>query len=211
MQAVVEKLTPERRRELTRTTLIDAAADVFAKRGFHAASLEEIAETAGFTRGAIYKNFENKEELFFAVIERRIDAQLTRFREVLREDSAAATDPARLAAIWEDVLAFDTEWFTLDLEFRLYAMRNDDARARWVAHERELRDLVARFIEEMQKALGTSTSIDADTMAGIVMPASQGFWQWAALDPDQAHYYTAFLEVLIKGVGYETRRGEAQA
>ena len=203
MQAVVEKLTPERRRELTRSTLIDAAADVFAKRGFHAASLEEIAETAGFTRGAIYKNFENKEELFFAVIERRIDAQLGRFREVLREDHAAATDPARLAAIWEEVLAFDTEWFTLDLEFRLYAMRNEDARKRWVAHERELRELVARFIEEIQKSLGASMRIDADTMAGIVMPASQGFWQWTALDPDQAHFYTAFLEVLIRGVGYD--------
>src|SRR5437588_6718205 len=112
MQAVVEKLTPERRRELTRTTLIDAAADVFAKRGFHAASLEEIAETAGFTRGAIYKNFENKEELFYAVIERRIDDQLTRFREALREDRDAALDPGRLATIWEDMLAFDSDWFT---------------------------------------------------------------------------------------------------
>jgi AcrR family transcriptional regulator len=203
MQAVVDKLTPERRRELTRSTLIDAAADVFAKRGFHAASLEEIAETAGFTRGAIYKNFENKEELFFAVIERRIDAQLNRFREVLREDHSAATDPARLAGIWEEALAFDTEWFTLDLEFRLYAMRNEDARKRWVAHERELRELVARFIEEIQKSLGASMNIDADTMAGIVMPASQGFWQWAALDPDQSHFYTAFLDLLIKAVGYE--------
>ena len=203
MHAMVDKLTPERRRELTRTTLIDAAADVFAKRGFHSASLEEIAETAGFTRGAIYKNFENKEELFFAVIERRIDTQLMRFREALREDSAAAKDPGRLASIWEDMLAFDNEWFTLDLEFRLYAMRNEDARERWVAHERELRNLVARFIEEQQRALGASTTIDADTMAGIVIPASQGFWQWAALDPDQTHFYTAFLEVLIKGVGYK--------
>jgi AcrR family transcriptional regulator len=203
MQAMVEKLTPERRRELTRTALIDAGADVFAKRGFHAASLEEIAETAGFTRGAIYKNFENKEELFFAVIERRIDAQLSRFREVLREDKAAATDPTRLAAIWEEVLAFDTEWFTLDLEFRLYAMRNEEARKRWISHERELRNLVARFIEELQQVLGSSTRIDADTMAGIVIPASQGFWQWTALDPEQAHFYTAFLEVLIRGVGYE--------
>jgi AcrR family transcriptional regulator len=203
MQAVVEKLTPERRRELTRTALIDAAADVFTKRGFHAASLEEIAETAGFTRGAIYKNFENKEELFYAVIERRIDAQLSRFREVLRQDRAAALDPARLGAIWEEQLGFENEWLTLDLEFRLYAMRNEEARERWVAHERELRDLVARFIEEQQKALGASTAIDAGTMAGIVIPASQGFWQWTALDPDQAHFYTAFLEILIRGVGYE--------
>src|SRR3954447_3529650 len=190
MQAVVEKLTPERRRELTRSTLIDAAADVFAKRGFHAASLEEIAETAGFTRGAIYKNFENKEELFFAVIERRIDTQLTRFREVIGEDRTAATDPARLAAIWEEILPGEREWFTLDLEFRLYALRNEEARERWVANERELRSLVARFIKEMQEALGTSMAIDADTLAGIVVPASQGFWQWAALDSDQAHFYT---------------------
>ncbi|MBV8986141.1 MAG: TetR/AcrR family transcriptional regulator [Acidimicrobiia bacterium] len=203
MQVVVEKLTPERRRELTRSTLIDAAADVFAKRGFHAASLEEIAEAAGFTRGAIYKNFENKEELFYAVIEKRIGSQLERFREVLGEDRDAATDPSRLSAIWEDMLSYDTEWFTLDLEFRLYAMRNENARKTWVAHERQLRDLVARFIEEQQKALGASTKIDADTMAGIVMPASQGFWQWAALDPDQSRYYTEFLKVLIKGVGYE--------
>ena len=203
MQSVVEKLTPERRRELTRSTLIDAAADVFAKRGFHAASLEEIAETAGFTRGAIYKNFENKEELFFAVIERRIGTQLRRFSDVISEDNTAAGDPARLTAIWEEVLGLDRDWFTLDLEFRLYAMRNEDARKRWVAHERELRTLVARFIEEMQKALDASMNIDADTLAGIVLPASQGFWQWAALDPDQAHFYTAFLEMLIKAVGYE--------
>src|SRR5438270_13213848 len=121
MHAMVDKLTPERRRELTRTTLIDAAADVFAKRGFHSASLEEIAETAGFTRGAIYKNFENKEELFFAVIERRVDAQLSRFRELLREDQAAATDPARPAPIGEGVLAFHREWITRDPEVRLSA------------------------------------------------------------------------------------------
>jgi len=203
MQAVVEKLTPERRRELTRNTLIDAAADVFTKRGFHAASLEEIAETAGFTRGAIYKNFENKEELFYAVIERRIQGQLQRFSEALREDKGSATNSARMAGIWEEMLAFDTDWFTLDLEFRLYAMRNEDARKTWVEHERQLHDLVARFIEEQQKALGASTAVDADTMAGIVIPASQGFWQWAALDPDQVHYYRAFLEVLLKGVGYE--------
>jgi AcrR family transcriptional regulator len=201
MQAMVERLTPERRRELTRTALLDAAADVFAKRGFHAASLEEIAETAGFTRGAIYKNFENKEELFFAVIERRIEGQLRRFSEVL-QDRQVAGDPERLSAVWQEVLSFDTAWFTLDLEFRLYAMRNEDARQRWVAHEREFHDLVARFIKEQQQALGVSMDLDPDTMAGIVIPASQGFWQWAALDPDQAHFYTAFLELVIKAADY---------
>src|SRR5436309_8046773 len=72
----VERWTPERRRELTRTALVDAAAEVFARRGFHDASLDEIAETAGFTRGAIYKNFGIKEELFYAVGERQNELTL---------------------------------------------------------------------------------------------------------------------------------------
>jgi AcrR family transcriptional regulator len=201
MQAVVEKLTPERRRELTRTTLIDAAADVFARRGFHAASLEEIAETAGFTRGAIYKNFENKEELFFAVIERRIEAQLKAFSDAFIKEGAAAMDAEKLVTIWNGI--FDRrspDWLALDLEFRLFALRNPEARELWVAHEREFHQLVARFIKEQGEALGVSINLSPDKLAGIVVPASQGFWQWAALDPQQADLYGAFLELLISAV-----------
>ena len=197
MQAMVERLTPERRRELTRTALLDAAADVFAKRGFHAASLEEIAEAAGFTRGAIYKNFENKEELFLSVIERRIERQLQRFSDAFQEDGAAAMDVDKLIEIWNGILVGDPEWFTLDLEFRLYAMRNEEARKRWVAHEREFCQLVARFIKEQSQALGVELKIAPETMAGIMLPASQGFWQWAFLDPEQADNYSAFLELVI--------------
>ena len=201
MQAVVEKLTPERRRELTRSTLIDAAADVFATRGFHAASLEEIAEAAGFTRGAIYKNFENKEDLFFAVIERRIETQLQRFSDLFQEEGApTAMDVDKLVELWHDILVGDPEWFALDLEFRLYAMRNEQARARWVAHEREFIAMVARFIEEQGEALGVKIAVEPETMAGIMVPASQGFWQWAFLDPQQSDYYRAFLDLIIPAV-----------
>ena len=200
MQALVERLTPERRRELTRTALLDAASDVFARR-FHAASLEEIAEAAGFTRGAIYKNFGNKEDLFLAVIERRIEAQLKRFSDAFQEDGATgAMDVDKLAEIWNSILAGDPEWFALDLEFRLYAMRNAEARERWVAHERDFLGLVTRFIKEQGDALGVSIKIPAETMAGIMIPASQGFWQWAFLDPEQSGLYGAFLELVIDAV-----------
>ncbi len=75
---MVEKLTPARRREMTRAALLDAAETVFARRGFEGASLDEIAEAAGFTRGAIYKNFDGKEDLFFALFDREIDAERRR-------------------------------------------------------------------------------------------------------------------------------------
>src|SRR5207237_2583883 len=79
----VKPLTPERRRELTRTALVEAAADVFAKRGFDAASLEEIAEAAGFSRGAIYSNFGSKEELMLAVVERYNETLVGAFSDTL--------------------------------------------------------------------------------------------------------------------------------
>src|SRR5438132_7088046 len=101
MSAMVEKWTPQRRRELTRHALLDAASQVFAQRGFEGASLEEIAETAGYTRGAIYKNFDGKEDLFLAVLDRRIAAQLDAFSAAFeREGAVAAMDPAKMADAW---------------------------------------------------------------------------------------------------------------
>src|SRR6266480_7813304 len=106
---VVEKLTRERRRELTRNALLDAARHVFAQRGFSGASLEEIAETAGFTRGAIYKNFANKEELFFEVFERGIEHQLAGFTDAYA-GGTMLDDIAKAAETWRKNLAHDEEW-----------------------------------------------------------------------------------------------------
>ncbi len=64
-----EPLTQERRRAQTRQYLLQAAAQVFAERGFHGASLDEVAAAAGFTKGAVYSNFKNKEDLFLALLE----------------------------------------------------------------------------------------------------------------------------------------------
>src|SRR3954451_8366156 len=97
----VEKWTPERRRERTRAALVDAAADVFARRGFNGASLDEIAETAGFTRGAIYKHFTGKEDLFFAVCDRFDPEILRSFVGVLPEgESFASYDAHAIAERW---------------------------------------------------------------------------------------------------------------
>src|SRR3954464_2176363 len=74
-----ERWTPERRRERTRDALLDAAIEVFARRGFHGASLDEIAETAGFTRGAIYKHFADKDELLHAACARVNDRTIAQF------------------------------------------------------------------------------------------------------------------------------------
>jgi AcrR family transcriptional regulator len=68
-----KRFTRAEQRQRTREELIVAAERLFTGRGFHASSVDEIALEAGYTKGAVYSNFESKEDLFFAVYERRVD------------------------------------------------------------------------------------------------------------------------------------------
>src|SRR5271154_6402080 len=79
----LEPLTPERRRQQTRDYLLQAAATVFTERGFYAASLDEVAAAAGFTKGAVYSNFKNKEDLFLALLEDAYARELSALKNTM--------------------------------------------------------------------------------------------------------------------------------
>lgn len=197
----VERWTPERRRELTRTALIEAAAQVFARRGFYGASLDEIAETAGFTRGAIYKNFEDKEGLFLAAVDRHNELNLAAFSEWFEQAPAdASLDADALAAAFRQIVARDPDWFALDLEARLYALRHPAFRERYVARAREMTKAVARFMEELAAIGGWEMKMAPTSLARIVEVASEGFLAWAFLDPDEGELFKSFFELLLGAI-----------
>lgn len=195
----IEKLTPERRRQLTRTALIESARQVFVRRGFSGASLDEIAETAGFTRGAIYKNFADKEELFLAVFDQINEQVLNAFAQMLEQGVSAAFDAHALAKMWAKLIA-DTDLLTLELEFRLYEIRNPSARDRADAQRRRNRELVTRFIEDNTAALGITLKLPADTVAGILLSTSDGFAHASQVDEQEVALYEAFLELIIPAI-----------
>ncbi len=195
----IEKLTPERRRERTRTALIEAARQVFVRRGFTGASLDEIAETAGFTRGAIYKNFADKEELFLAVFDQINERVLNAFAQMLEQGVSAAFDAHALAKMWAKLIA-DTDLQTLELEFRLYEIRNPSARERADAQRRRNRELVTRFIEDNTAALGITLKLPADTVAGILLSTSDVFAHASQVDAKEVALYEAFLELIIPAI-----------
>ena len=202
----VERWTPERRRELTRTALIEAAAVVFARRGFYGASLDEIAETAGFTRGAIYKNFDDKEGLFLTTIERHSQLNLVAFGEWFEQrfeqgdGEATLLDAEALALAFRQILARDSDWFALDLEARLYALRHPDFRERYVAAARQMTEAVARLIEELAAAASWQMTVPPDRLARMVEVASEGFLAWAFLDPDDGRLFQSFFELLLSAI-----------
>jgi AcrR family transcriptional regulator len=195
----VEKLTRERRRQQTRDVLVEAATEVFARRGYEGASLEEIAETAGFTRGAIYKHFAGKEELFFAVIEASNERVIEAFRAIAPASADSKEwDVARLADLWRASVTNYEDLLALGMEHQLYVLRNPSARRRAVAHRRKNRELVTAFIEEVAERSGTPLRLPATTLAAVILAAADGLTYAARVDGEDL--FAPFLELLNAGM-----------
>jgi AcrR family transcriptional regulator len=194
----VERLTPERRRQLTREALIDAAGEVFARKGFYGAAMEEIAEAAGFTRGAIYSNFGSKEELLLAVLDRYLDSELHALSGAMAEGGPDAIAGAMAAAaVSSEVQRLTPNWPALELELRLSALRNPAVRDRLVESERQNREKVVGLIEEEAARAGATLRVDARDFADISRAAHSGLTQLAALDPDVASRFDRLVQTLF--------------
>ena len=190
---VADKLTPERRRELTRDALLDAAEDVFVKKGVGAASMEEIASEAGFSRGAIYFNFGNKDELLLAVCDRFLTRQVQRYTALGAHDDplAGALDAAELYRHTETL-----ELVPLELELRLNALRNPVLRQRVVEADRRLSNQTARLVEVMI-ADGATLNIPPRDLADIGRAAVVGLLHYAAIDRENEPRYQQLVETLF--------------
>ena len=195
---MVERWTQERRRQHTRDLLLDAAEHVFASRGFEGASLEEIADIAGYTRGAIYKHFRGKEELFLAVNKRFNERFLAGFLDLI--DPATPVEELDLALIakrWHDLQTRDTRAYALGTEFSLYVLRNPDVRERVAEQRRAVAHMVADFIDEQAARLGATLRIPSLTLARIVLATGDGLAVAGYLDDTDDDLYEPFLELLL--------------
>ncbi|MFL6240231.1 MAG: TetR/AcrR family transcriptional regulator [Actinomycetes bacterium] len=193
----MEPWTRDRRRAHTRELLLDAAEEVFAARGFEGASLDDIAKTAGYTRGAIYKHFANKEELFLAVNQRFNERFLTGFLDLLDPSTAPGDlDIALIAKRWREMQSRDSRAYALGSEFNLYVLRNPHVRSRVADQRRAVAQMVADFMSEQSARLGARFRIPTLTMARIVLAASDGL-EMATHIEDGDDLYQPFLELLL--------------
>ena len=195
---MVERWTQERRRQHTRDLLLDAAEQVFSSRGFEGASLDEIADTAGYTRGAIYKHFTGKEDLFMSVNRRFNERILSGFLDLI--DPATPPDEVDLAQIakrWHELQTQAPHAFGLGTEFTLYVLRNPHVRAQVAEQRREVAQMIARFMEAQAGRLGVKLRIPAHTLARIVLACGDGLELASYLDENEDDLYEPFLELLV--------------
>jgi AcrR family transcriptional regulator len=197
---VVERLTPERRRDMTRTALLDAAEAIFAERGYYGVGLEDIAQAAGFTKGAIYSNFGSRQKLFRAVLERRNQRLLDAYARLLEGDASHRASAADVARVWAEHELADQTSLILSLEFRLAALRDESVRELLAEFERDTEQWIARFVSERLDEAGAELAVPVEDFAAILYAANQGLWQHAATcRTAHPQLFETFLAILMRG------------
>ena len=194
-----ERWTQERRRQHTRDLLLDAAEEVFAKKGFEGASLEEIADAAGYTRGAIYKHFGGKEALFLEANERFNERFVHAFVDVI--DPSTPPDQLDIRSIarrWRDLQRANHDRYALGAEFNLYVLRHPEIHERVLEQRRRTVEMVVKFMEEQDALAGVKPRMPLDTLARLTLAASDGIEFALHLeDSGDDSLHEAFLELLI--------------
>jgi AcrR family transcriptional regulator len=157
------------RRGRTRERLLDAAYDVFAEHGVHVATVEQITERAGFTRGAFYSNFTTKEELFFALMERENGLRTATLREQLEvlqpriEAALAAHDDVALGEVILDLFVGpfdDRRWCLVQGEFKMLAMRDRAVAAPLLAYQSRFATSLLPVLERAIEQAGREFVLD---------------------------------------------------
>jgi AcrR family transcriptional regulator len=167
------RLSRAERREQTRQELVTAAEACFVSSGFHASSVDEVAERAGYTKGAVYSNFASKEDLFFAVYERRVERVLTEVVPGLRQAGAAhAFDWLATATI--ERRDRDDGWLAVFFEFWAHVLRHPELRERFAAIHARLLEPLAEGVRQLAEDRGLALPADLE--------ASQVALAWNAME-----------------------------
>ena len=178
----MKRLSRAEQNERNRVLVLDAARRVFLNRGYHAATLDEIADEAGFSRGVVQSRFGNKADLFLALLEERIAeraAQNARLAEglsgaegmrVLREH-AARRNRAEL------------DWGLLLIEFRVHAARDPDLSRRYAALHACTRQALAGVITDVYRRAGQPPPFPPEEMAQLILTVEAGIRLEQAADP----------------------------
>lgn len=152
----VPRMTRAESQAQTRTQLVKTARQLFFDDGYHPTSLEKVADAAGFSKGAVYSNFRNKDELCIAVLDEVRGERLAEILEIMAKPTAASRVEGLQA--WAEKVIGDPAWTSLEAEFAAHARHNDELRS----------ELASRLGGILQMLTGAADS------AGDTVPALPG-------------------------------------
>jgi TetR/AcrR family transcriptional regulator, transcriptional repressor of aconitase len=171
-----EDPTPLSRKESqaqTRARLIAVGREHFLRYGLGGSVAEKIAAEAGFTRGALYANFRNKDELFLAVMQSSVETEMLNFRSILAS-KGTAQDRFRMMREAVGNLVTNPAWVLLQAEFQAKALRDDAVRVAFLKQQERRRADGASLLREFANQLGLALSASPEEIAEVLSSLTEG-------------------------------------
>lgn len=192
-----KRLTREEMKQQTRKKLIEVATKLFAMKGFYETSVDEVAEKAGFSKGAVYSNFGSKEDLFLAVFTQNQQEDLAIFAELAKQFSSLEAFIEKVSQHHEVERKENEPWTLLKLEFLLFALREQHAREKLANIMQQNRKRLAQIIAHFDDGKRSTNARDYERLAFLLLTFDIGIGIQATLD--EASVPTrAYEEVLQK-------------
>ena len=163
----------------TRAQLVKTARQLFFDDGYRPTSLEKVADAAGYSKGAVYSNFRNKDELCTAVLD---EVRAERLGEVL-EIVAKPDMPARIDAIrdWAQRVIGDPGWTTLEVEFAAHARPNEQLRTELAGR---LDGIIQMLTAAMESADNADLKMPGREAATVLLALGVGLGLLRSINPD---------------------------
>ena len=195
--------TREEKKAETRRRLLDAAVAVFAKKGYDGTSLDDVAKAAGLTKGAVYSNFESKDDLFQTLLDERMDRPMNAIAANYPEPGADLGEQVEEATRqYLDVLDRNRELWLLGNEFFLRAARNPEFRERFGQRHYSHMEQAAKSIEAGAASQGFELPVPARHLAVLATALFDGLSQQRITHPDSVpnELYALGMELIFEAL-----------
>ena len=192
----------------SRTRLLDAAARVFAEKGYRAATVDEVVAAAGLSKGTFYWNFKSKEDLFQTLLEVRIDRPARDLMEITRSAPADRPTASDVSAGLARLVSGESETLMLLQDYWAAATRDPRLARRYRGRQAALRDALAETLEARHETTGVPLEFPARDLAMAFIALAEGLGLEALVDPDSVApgLFGEILSLVYDGLEARTKR-----
>ncbi len=206
------RLSRAAKKDLTTAQLLETAKAVFLERGYHRATLDDIADAAGFTKGAVYARYSSKDQLFLALIDQRYAdigsefvaglAASNSFPDWMRQEARRIVERRRR----------EGDWYLLLLEFWIHAARDGTLRHAVAERHNRVVDLLAEAFSGAKVKFGIGPKWPPAKLARAGNAMLHGYTLERVLDPERVpeNLIESMFELLIAPNGRTAAQADAQ-
>jgi AcrR family transcriptional regulator len=178
------RVSRSERKARTREELILAARVVFMRRGFHGATLDEIAEEAGYTKGAVYSNFAGKDDLYLALLDAHYEQRIEAYVQMLYDEETFEDAIRAVGRFMEQADSRDPDWLPTLAEFVAHAARHESLRRSYLQVRERFLVAVSNVIDALCERHGLGLRVPTLEAARASSVFTRGYSAERRLDPD---------------------------